>query len=386
MLFWVFIAVLTFVALLSVLLPLGRARTEIRDRLDYDRELYKARVNEIERDRELGRISSDAADAAIADEGRKLISLSQGSKGNRNESASRSGAGLYRATMIGSIFAVPAAAIALYLYTGNPGVPDQTLASRINQAPDAANIEELVARAEAHLARNPQDARGWAVLAPVYARLGRFDEATQAWRAVYRLAPETPDIRATLAESIIAAADGMVTEEARELFEQEAAADAGSERARFYLALAASQEGRHQEAVDAWNDLISNGNPQAAWMEPALRFRRQSADAAGITLANAPAPGASAPKGPTSEDIAAAAGMTAEDRMAMIGTMVEGLAERLAEDPSDKDGWQQLIRSYIVLGREDEAREAINQARAHHEGDQAFSSVLERFAKQLPDG
>jgi len=31
--------------------------------------------------------------------------------------------------------------------------------------------------------------------------------------------------------------------------------------------------------------------------------------------------------------------------------MVNGLAERLKEDPEDADGWSQLIRSRIVLGQ-----------------------------------
>ena len=65
------------------------------------------------------------------------------------------------------------------------------------------------------------------------------------------------------------------------------------------------------------------------------------------------------PRGPDEADIAAAADMSDEDRMAMIEGMVEGLAARLAEDPSDMPGWQRLARAYEVLGRPRDAQAAL---------------------------
>ena len=50
-------------------------------------------------------------------------------------------------------------------------------------------------------------------------------------------------------------------------------------------------------------------------------------------------------KGPTTEDMAAAAEMTQEDRDDMIAGMVAGLAARLDEQPNDPEGWAMLIRS-----------------------------------------
>ena len=55
-------------------------------------------------------------------------------------------------------------------------------------------------------------------------------------------------------------------------------------------------------------------------------------------------------RGPTSADIAAAQSMPQDSRQAMIKGMVDGLAERLAADPGDADGWRMLARSYSVLG------------------------------------
>ena len=60
---------------------------------------------------------------------------------------------------------------------------------------------------------------------------------------------------------------------------------------------------------------------------------------------------ASRPAGPTADQVEAAANMSAEDRQAMILSMVDGLAARLAENPNDPEGWIRLLRARKVLGQ-----------------------------------
>jgi len=47
----------------------------------------------------------------------------------------------------------------------------------------------------------------------------------------------------------------------------------------------------------------------------------------------------------------------------MVRTMVTRLAERLQRDGSDIEGWQRLVRSYMVLGDRDKALAAVGDAR-----------------------
>ncbi len=61
--------------------------------------------------------------------------------------------------------------------------------------------------------------------------------------------------------------------------------------------------------------------------------------------------------------VAAAADLSPEQRAAMIRGMVERLAERLARDGSDVEGWLRLVRAYMVLGERDKARAAAADAR-----------------------
>ncbi len=69
------------------------------------------------------------------------------------------------------------------------------------------SIQNLVSQVEAHLERNPDDGRGYEVVAPVYLRLGRFDDAVKARRkCAGACLGETAERQADLGEALAAAA------------------------------------------------------------------------------------------------------------------------------------------------------------------------------------
>jgi cytochrome c-type biogenesis protein CcmH len=82
---------------------------------------------------------------------------------------------------------------------------------------------------------------------------------------------------------------------------------------------------------------------------------------------SAPAPpttGVSIPQpGPNASQVAAAAQMAPAERNSMIEGMVARLAQRMAENGSDVDGWLRLIKAYSVLGERDKALAAAANAR-----------------------
>jgi cytochrome c-type biogenesis protein CcmH len=49
--------------------------------------------------------------------------------------------------------------------------------------------------------------------------------------------------------------------------------------------------------------------------------------------------------------------------------------------PDDPDGWAQLVRSYMVLGRADDARAALAEARTALAGDAAKVAVVDAAAR-----
>ena len=98
------------------------------------------------------------------------------------------------------------------------------------------------------------------------------------------------------------------------------------------------------EAYDKALTLSNNDDDIAKERSQALQF-----------IENKQTMGLSAP-GPSQQDIQDAAGLSAEDRQAMILGMVENLAEKLNTEPDNPAGWIRLIRSRLVLGQIEQAQ------------------------------
>jgi cytochrome c-type biogenesis protein CcmH len=369
MIFWLFASLLAAGSVASVIWPLVSSRVgKAVPVLAHDREIYRARIQEIETDEALGRIGPAEAEAARAEEGRKLLAASAAGEA----APAPLSPGLSRFLVLCAVVLVPTFSVLGYLVWGQPSMPDMAIATRADRDPQNQSIEQLISRAEAQLAKNPGDVRGWTVLAPIYMRLGRFEDGVNAWRTAARLEPGNAQFKDQLAEALVVAGEGVVTEEARKLFEETLAARPGDPKARFYLALALSQQGDLPAAEDAWRKLIADAPQDAPWREPAMSQLNEVLAKAGKPQEQV----ASAAPGPTQEQIAAAGEMSTEDRQQMIEGMVAGLAERLKADPADKEGWLRLIRAYGVMGRDAEALEAISAARAANGSDSAFAGEL----------
>jgi cytochrome c-type biogenesis protein CcmH len=350
---WFPLALMTAAAVFMVLWPLGRARLATAS--GGDLAVYRDQMRELERDRSAGLIGSAEADAARVEISRRLLAAADA----QGQAPAASFAPWRRRFIaVAALIALPFGAVAVYLALGFPGLPDQPLAARA-MGPENRSIAALVAQVEDRLERNPQDGRGWEVLAPVYMRLGRFDDAVKARRNAVRLLGASPTREADLGEALVAAANGVVTAEAKAAFDRALALDARDPRAKFFAGLAAQQDGKDAEAAAIWRDLLAHAPADAPW----TNMVRQSL----ARLENAkPQPAA---PGPSAADVAAAADMSPQARLQMVRSMVERLAERLARDGSDLDGWARLVRAYLVLGEHERARGAAADARRALAGD-----------------
>ena len=75
MAFWTAAGLLTLLALIALALPLLRQPRDGHSPVDYDREVYHARIAEIDADLAIGRLSKEAAEAAKTEEGRRRVGL-----------------------------------------------------------------------------------------------------------------------------------------------------------------------------------------------------------------------------------------------------------------------------------------------------------------------
>src|SRR6185437_10274718 len=108
----------------------------------------------------------------------------------------------------------------------------------------------------------------WDVLAPVYARLGRFDDAVAAYRNAIRLQGSTAARESGLGEALTNAGDGLVSAEAQQAFERALKLEKDQPKARFYLAMALVQDGKMAEAVKGWEAMLASLPADSPWRAP----------------------------------------------------------------------------------------------------------------------
>lgn len=365
MLFWFVAALLTFGASLAVLLPLSRRTVDADSPAQADIAVYRDQLREIEKDKARGLIGASDAEQARAEVGRRILRLA--------DAPWRDSPRISKLAATLAVAAVPLVSWGFYSAIGSPDIPSQPLQARLDKSPADSSVDELVARAERHLAANPSDGKGWEVLAPIYLRLGRPADAVTAYRnAIRLLGPDAPR-EAGLGEALAVSQGGVVSDEARQAFERALALEPTIPKASFYLALGLAQSGKTGEATVAWTAMLAGLPPGSPWR----RAVEQALAEAKPRLLDEPA------QGPTADQVADAETMAPADRQAMIETMVAGLDEKLRANPADRDGWMRLVRSYVVLGRADAASDALERGVAALGTDSADGKALLALAQSL---
>ena len=245
---------------------------------------------------------------------------------------------LPRGTILLFLGAVVAVSLATYWMLGSPNLPSQPLAGRPEVAAQNIDIDAALVRIEERLKTNPEDLRGWSVIAPVYLQTGRYPEAEHAYRRIIALGGANADVQTALAETLMIQADGSAAGEAMTLLQSAAASDPTNVLSRLYIAAELTRTGQFDDAVKAWDAALALSKGGEAWVT-AANEGRAVAQNKGVAPAGAPA----------------------MDSEAIAG-MVSGLAARLDTQGGSIEEWTQLVRAYVVLGDLAKAQAAYDDA------------------------
>lgn len=342
----------------AVLLIAARKRLPVQDEAPDDaaaRLFYKSQLEGIEEDLAGGRISDAEAIAAKAELAREVM---RAKKAAPSGATSRIAA---NAALV-SLPVIAVAAIGLYVLIGRADLPAQPFAERsLAGSEQELTLETAIAQVEARMEETPNDIRGWLALAPIYMQAGRYEEAANAYRRALSLEGPTADRETDLAEAIIMANDGELNEEALALLQSAAERDSQHVRSRFYIAGELTRAGAYQEAVPAWEYLLSLATGEEPWIPTAQSGL--SAAQAGLFVGelDEPVPDAT-------QDV-------------LIRGMVEGLAARLYDEGGTVAEWMQLVRSRNVLDGAEAAQDDLSRALAEVEGTDRLA--LQDMAREL---
>src|SRR3974390_1901122 len=271
--FWILVAGMTAVAVFAVLWPLARRTRDARFGNDVD--VYRDQLDEIGRDLQFGLIGAAEAEAARIEVSRRLIAAAEMAgtiaitqehpamrRRSRRKKPPRRRAEEKKPSrrlhlVVGpvAVMLISVGSFAVYLRLGSPNLPGQPIAARVDVARQKDALLEQLAALEARTSRTPEDGNAWEAIAPLYAQSGRFGDAVTARRNALRLLDQTAEREADLGEALVTAANGIVTDDAKEAFDRSFRLDGANVSARFYLGLATEQDGRKDEAARIWRQL-----------------------------------------------------------------------------------------------------------------------------------
>lgn len=369
----------------------------------YDLAVYRDQLKDVERDVARNILSEADAERLRIEISRKVLAAdAQLAAAEAGESP--------RGPVSVAIIAVVSAfllagGIGGYLWLGQPGYPDMSLAARIELAEEARASRLSQAEYEAELparpinsggteqtiqlieelrrvvSERPEDQQGLRLLASNEASLGNYSAAHTAQAALVALlgAEATPLEFVTLADYLILAANGYVSPEAETALANALRLQPENPVGRYYMALMMAQTGRPDVTFRVWRTLLDEGPANAPWIGP---IRAQMPEIAAWAGVDYQLPPETENGGPTAEDIAAAADLSEEDRAAMIEAMVAQLSDRLAAEGGSAQDWARLISSLGVLGQIEDASAIWNEAQIVFAADPSGLAIVRAAAQQ----
>ena len=129
----------------------------------------------------------------------------------------------------------------------------------------ALPLDQLAESLAKKLEKNPKDIAGWTLLARSYATLGQKENSRKAFDKAVTIAPGDVNLRIVMGETLMSGAQDKITPEAKNYFLMGESIDPKHPGVRYYLALSDYQEGKHQEAHDAWSQLLEETPADAPW-------------------------------------------------------------------------------------------------------------------------
>lgn len=237
---------------------------------------------------------------------------------------------------------LPVLALGLYLQLGTPEAIDPIATANGNNHQMKEMIDSLAARLQA----NPNDPKGWSMLARSYKAMGRFEEAQHAFEKAGDIVKTDPDLLVDHAEILAILAGNKLEGKPQQMIDEALRLNPEHPMGLMMAGVAAYQNADYKGAVTRWEKLLGMlppDSPDAQQMQANIDDARAKG---GLTASE----GNKLPPIPAG----AAAGMTPDK----INDMVDRLAARLKDNPDDLAGWARLARAYKVQNRLDEAAAA----------------------------
>lgn len=242
---------------------------------------------------------------------------------------------------------VPLASAGAYWWMGTPQAIDPVKSQREAEATISKMVDGFAERLKA----NPDNPKGWAMLARSYKALGRLAEAEQAYAMAGKQVDTDPDLLADYADLMAARNGNSLEGPPMVLLNKALALNPLHPMSLMMVGNAAYRQGDYAGAIKHWEKLMTvldPNSPDAEQVQADIADARARAGMKPLPADAAKMNGQGAAAQPPGPE--------------QILQMVNNLATRLAANPGDQAGWARLARAYKVLGRLPESAKAYAMA------------------------
>lgn len=250
--FLISILLLLILVLVLLLRPLFfPAKDSATSRRQMNAAIYKEELDKLEADRLAGIVDADNYEQAHAEMRQRLFQ-------DTDEADDLAVLGSPKKTIIGICLFVVLLSAGFYFYLGDASrIAEKNAEKPITQE----SVEKMVAEFAAKMEKEPDNLKGWAMLARSYRILGRNAEAANAYARAGSFVDSDPQLLADYADVLAANADGNFAGKPQQLINKALALDPNNLLALWLSGTAAFNAQNYKAAVQSWEKLAKQLPP-----------------------------------------------------------------------------------------------------------------------------
>ena len=290
--FWIFTVAMVVIALIFLLRPfyidmkqdeIGRSALNVKitkERLsDLEAELAQETITQAEYDQ-----TREELEQAL------LFDVEQESDSSAVKKVNESSYNRFSRQAL--LIIVPLLAVSFYFYLGQPemieGGKQQTAAAAHASGANGKNlptVEEMVEKLAMRLKEDPNNAKGWFMLARSYMSMNRYKEAVDALEKTDKLIPNNPTIMLRYADALTMLSGGRISGKPFDLIKRAVAIKPDDQTGLWLIGMGYAEQGDHKKAISYWNLLLPLLKDNKS-IDEVNKLIRLSKSKAGISIAD----------------------------------------------------------------------------------------------------
>lgn len=255
--FWLILILMLLLAVWFVAAPLiGKAELGNADQNKQNILIVKDQLETIKKERDDGELTESEYQQQYTELQKALV----GSVIDSDEftSVEKAQTNIYKWTLISVLVITPVIAVPVYMSLGSLEFVEGYSATQQTGHSQGVpvNMDDAITNLALRLKNNPDDIKGWYMLARSYMSLRRFNEAAEVYAKLYRLVGDEPSVLLAYADSLAMSRNGRISGLPFQLVLTALEKEPDNKTALWLAGLGNAEKENFKEAIVIWEKLL----------------------------------------------------------------------------------------------------------------------------------